>query len=263
MRVVSYSSLMATPLDLESDRICALQLKHSSSDAILTIVGAYLPSTDHPIEEFDSYLQHLESIVISRMPLGPVLIVGDLNAHIDTQEGTNTNVQGQLLMQLMDRCSLYPVTLSDITAGPCYTFFRENTQSMIDFALLTAADAPIVAHSEISQHHALNTSDHLPVKVKLDWCMEERDPPTPRGRQINWKKACQEGLTTEYAMRVDAIVRPLLGLQYSSVEDLSQEIDVVASKMEQAAFDTLPLVTQENPIKTCTSRMRLFKRSAG
>lgn len=81
--------------------------------------------------------------------------------------------------------------------------------------------------------------------------MEERDPPphthTPRGRQVNWKKACQEGLTTEYAMRVDAIVRPLLGLQYSSVEDLSQEIDVVASKMEQAAFATLPLVTSRKP----------------
>ena len=56
-------------------------------------------------------------------------------------------------------------------------------------------------------------------------------------------------MTTEYAMRVDAIVRPLLGLQYSSVEDLSQEIDVVASKMEQAAFDTLPLVTSRKPNK--------------
>ena len=31
----------------------------------MTIFGAYLPSTDHQIEEFDSYLQQLENTIIA------------------------------------------------------------------------------------------------------------------------------------------------------------------------------------------------------
>ena len=39
--------------------ICAIQLKHSSSSSVMTIIGVYLPSTDHQIEEFENYLQHM------------------------------------------------------------------------------------------------------------------------------------------------------------------------------------------------------------
>ena len=135
-------SILAIPLDVQSDRICAIQLKHSSSSYVMNIIGAYLPSTDHQIEEFDSYLQQLEDTTIAYNQLGPVMVAGDFNAHIgDSSElGRSTNIQGQLRIQLMHRCSLYPVTLSSLTKGPRYTFFRDNTKSLV---LLSAAHASL------------------------------------------------------------------------------------------------------------------------
>ena len=194
-------SLLAIPLDVPSDRVCAIQLKHSSSSSVMTIIGAYLPSTDHQIEEFDNCLQQLEDTIIAYNHLGPVMVVGDFNSHIGSgsELGSSTNIQGQLLIQLMDRCSLYPITLSNLTKGPRYTFFRDNTKSLIDLVLLSAAHASLVEQSEILQHQ-----QHIrppPVKISAKWSTEWNDacPPT---QKINWTKAsdgrsdkrvCKEG----------------------------------------------------------------------
>ena len=47
--------------------ICAIQLKHSSSSSVMTIIGVYLPSTDHQIEGFENYRQQL------KIPLLPII----------------------------------------------------------------------------------------------------------------------------------------------------------------------------------------------
>ena len=67
---------------------------------------------------------------------------GDFNAHTGglSELGRSTNIQGQLRIQLMHRCSLYPVTLSSLTKGPRYTFFRDNTKYLV---LLSAAHASL------------------------------------------------------------------------------------------------------------------------
>ena len=48
----------------------------------MIIIGAYLPSTDHQTEEFESYLQQLEYTIIANNQLGPVKVAGNFNAHI-------------------------------------------------------------------------------------------------------------------------------------------------------------------------------------
>ena len=80
--ILSCKTLLAIPLDVQSDRIGAIQLKHSSSSSIMTTIGAYLPSTDHQTEEFESYLQQLEYTIIANNQLGPVMVAGNFNAHI-------------------------------------------------------------------------------------------------------------------------------------------------------------------------------------
>ena len=66
--------------------------------------------------------------------LGPVMVAGDDNGHIGSSSelGSSINSQGQLPIELMNSCSLYPITLSSLTKGPRYTFFRDNTKSLID-----------------------------------------------------------------------------------------------------------------------------------
>ena len=63
------------------DQIVAVQLNVSSSTT-LSIVSVYLPTTDSPISMYKEYLQELENVVYALQTSGPVLIIGDFNAHI-------------------------------------------------------------------------------------------------------------------------------------------------------------------------------------
>ncbi len=64
-------------------------------------------------------------------------------------------------------------------------------------ALLSAADASFVERSEILNHHPLNTSDHLPVKINIKWSTEGNDTSVPQRKTVSWNKVLEEGLTTE------------------------------------------------------------------
>ena len=151
------------------------------------------------------------------------MVAGDFNAHIGSSSelGSSTNTQGQLLNQLMDRYPLYPVTLSSLMKGPRYTFFRDNTESLIDLVLLSAAHASLMEESEVLHYHPLNTSDHFPVKIDAKRSTEGNDA-FPLPRKINWKKAIED-LIREYAKKVEDIVRPLIGIPYLSMKALEVE----------------------------------------
>ena len=239
-------SLVATSVNIDSDRLCAIQLQNTASASVFTVLGAYMPSTDHSIEEYQIYLQDLEDIIISQMKLGPVLVAGDMNAHLGEGGSCAENNQGKSLSHLMDRCSLFSVTTSNITNGPNYTFFRENCHSLIDLILLTAVDAPCISKSEILDHHDLNNSDHLPVSVTVDWSMETRILPECDKGKVNWKRAVDDGLTFDYSRRVDEFVRPLIDLPFLSMDALNSEILCVASHICQMATECLPLRNGKN-----------------
>ena len=76
-------SLHATPLtNLGSDRICAIRLSLTGSPqrTSMHIIYAYLPSSDHTIEEDRKYVGDLVSIISTLEPYGPLILVGDLNS---------------------------------------------------------------------------------------------------------------------------------------------------------------------------------------
>ena len=170
------------------------------------------------------------------------MVAGDFNGHIgcpDIKQRSCTNIQGQLLIQLMGRSSLYPVTLSSLKKGPKYTFFRDDTKSLIDLVLLSAIDAFLTKKSEILQHHPLNTSDHLPVKIEAKWSTEGNDT-SPPPRKVNWTKVIEESLIKEYAKKVEDIIRPLTGIPYPSIKAPEVEIRTIASKIQQLSHTAFP-----------------------
>lgn len=46
----------------------------------LSIIGAYLPLSDHPIQEYTDWFVELESAVSALQAEGPVMIAGGFNA---------------------------------------------------------------------------------------------------------------------------------------------------------------------------------------
>ena len=104
-------SLLANPIKkIVSDRFCVLELSLSPSQTseprTLNIIPVYLPSSDHSLEEYAEYLTELTSIVSAIECSGPVLLLGDFNAHLPLP-GNSINQQGNLLLDFIQHhCGL-------------------------------------------------------------------------------------------------------------------------------------------------------------
>ena len=153
---------------IDSDRIIAVQLNVSSSTT-LSIVGVYLPTADSPLNVYKEYLQELENVVYALQTSGPVLIIGDFNAHIGQTHSNHaqcqTNSQGRLLMDMINRTGHYAVSLSDLATGPTHTFSGGGRSTTVDFCFIDCWAAHLVLECEAQQRHPLNLSDHLALKV--------------------------------------------------------------------------------------------------
>ena len=94
-----------------------LSLAGSPQRTSMHIICAYLPSSDHTIEEYRKYVGDLVSIISTLEPYGPLILVGDLNAHLNAP----TNKQGDLVFEAIRNCNLFIASSSCIAKGPCYT----------------------------------------------------------------------------------------------------------------------------------------------
>ena len=79
----------ATPISLiSSDRICGIRIKSPCPSADdITIIAVYLPCSDMGMECYSEHLIELERVVSEHQPHGPVIIMGDFNAHLGTLGG--------------------------------------------------------------------------------------------------------------------------------------------------------------------------------
>ena len=78
-----------TPISsISSDRICGIRIKSSCPNVDdITIIAVYLPCSDMGMECYSVHLIELERVVSEHQPHGPVIIMGDFNAHLGTLGG--------------------------------------------------------------------------------------------------------------------------------------------------------------------------------
>ena len=236
-------SLAANPINIDSDRICGVQLE--LNDSTLTILSIYLPSTDHSLEEYTTYVNEIDSAVSAFQTQGPVILAGDFNAHLPISSST-PNPQGNLIFDLIDRNHLYPVPCADTNKDIDYTFFSGCNKSKIDYIFIDATMASGVISSQILDHHPLNFSDHLPVSLilKTSEVMSRAKPSA--SPKINWSLAMSSGSIDLYAERVQSQLTPLLHTSLLSVIDIDSEIQLVSSILIEVARETLPQVKHSN-----------------
>ena len=96
-----------------------------------------------------------------------MVIVGDFNAHLGSLGGVrgqgNPNQQGILLHQFLVRCKLYAVSLSALSEGPQYTYWRSATQTTADYIIARLDTSNHIQHCFTHQPASLKNSDHLPI----------------------------------------------------------------------------------------------------
>ena len=99
--ILWHKSIGATPLGgISSDQICGIRFSVDDGDrSVLSIIGVYLPCLDQGLDCYKEHLVELERVVSEFELLGPVIVLGDFNAHLEGYVGTGEpKVQGVLNM---------------------------------------------------------------------------------------------------------------------------------------------------------------------
>ena len=226
------------PLNVYKGYLCELEnvvyaLQRSvqlsvSNSTTLSIVGVYFPTTDNPLNVYKGYLCELENVVYALQRSGPVVIIGDFNAHIGKVYSNcvncQTNSQGHLLLDMIDRTGHYAVSLSDLAMGPAHTFSSGGRNTTVDFCFIDCWAAHLVLECEVLSRHPLNLSDHLPLKVKLDCNSQQIVHHTNTNKKLNWRRASSIGSIENYQNVVSSNITPFLERPLVSIAEVDQEI---------------------------------------
>ena len=136
MGIIWKQSLLVTPITrISSDRFCVVQLQRENLGDMVYIIGVYLPSCDHSMDEFMDYLHDLENAISTLQPTGTVIMAGDLNAHLTqlNHHSSYYNSHESLLQSCIHQHSLYVVSTGNAVLGPAadYTSQAIPAQQLI------------------------------------------------------------------------------------------------------------------------------------
>ena len=195
---------------------------------------------------------------------GPVILAGDFNSYVGSEGGPKASgsqkLHGRLLVEMIYNNDLFITSLSSLSTGPSYTYFKEDTQTITDYIIMDAIHAPLAMDCQIYDHHPLNSSDHLPLSLTISLA-----PTVSSARvqcRMNWSAAVKDRLIEAYATAVGEIVRPLLGRAYKSTSSLNDEVCQVSAAIVQAALSTTPVRKQGKGKKCFSNDPELRKLSS-
>ena len=140
--ILWHKSIGATPIGgIASDRICGIRFSVDDGDrSVMSVIGVYLPCLDQGLDCYKEHVIELERVISESELLGPVAVLGDFNAHLGGLGGHvgvgESNLQGVLLQDVMDRCSLSAVSLGSLASGPGYTYCSGEVRTTVDYILM-------------------------------------------------------------------------------------------------------------------------------
>ena len=111
-------------LSISKLRLCTLQIhlcrtSNEVSANLLTIIGCYLPSSKHPVDEYSSLSYFSGQLCYNFIYI--YIVGGNLNAHLGTLAGStcsgSPNDRGSLIKTLIDKTYLHVVSKSCIAKG--------------------------------------------------------------------------------------------------------------------------------------------------
>ena len=235
-----HKSLRAAPLSgILSDRICGIRFNLGSEGEVMSVIGVYLPCLDQGLNCYGEHLTELERVITECEALGPVVVMGDFNAHLSAG---GMNVQGVLLKELMDRCGLTDASSGCLAKGPDYTYCSGVVRTKVDYALMNVEAASLLSDVKILEMEDLNTSDHLPIVVSVtDGGSGSTMMVGEMGRRVAWDKVTDD-VVDGYVGEVRECVAPFMNSVYSDIVQLGSEIQQVADVLIECGLKHLPLV---------------------
>ena len=181
---------------------------------------------------------------------GPVVITGDFNAHLGKDSGPRVcgdkNAQGILLQELINRASLYPISVSSLATGPLHTYSHAGNFTTVDYYLIDHVLVYATNFCNIHEQHPLNLSDHLPISISLNLQMGISCEPAYIQPRPNWRKAASDGSIKVYQSELSRHIAPSLSRPLTCIEEVEDEIKIVTDIMHKAANSSLPHRTRRD-----------------
>ena len=234
-----------TPIkSIQSDRIVGIKCEFSGCRPLF-ILGVYLPSSNHTLDEFQECLDLLWALYESLSADGFVIVLGDVNGDFGNCLGVRgkkePNVRGKLLIDFANFFNVCPVNLLSSCSGPLETYISHcgRFRSTIDYILLPNYLRNKIIMSKTFDFDADNTSDHQPIILKLDYITQlSNDQPVVipvRKQKVHWSKFSQEAINSNY---VDPLLFDLSTLVWPETSDLNELVEFVCDLLLK---NSLPL----------------------
>lgn len=96
----------------------------------------------------------------------------------------------------------------------------------VDYVLMDVDAASIMSSCVVHEETCLNTSDHLPISVKLDIPIDFVEN-SNNSTRIDWTKAELSGATFSSQAAVSEIVSPFISSMHNSTDSINDEIQLV------------------------------------
>ena len=218
----------------------------------ISVIGVYLPCSDQGIDCYRDHLCELERVISDSVHIGPVIIIGDFNAHLGSLGGArgkgDPNLQGILLYDIMNRHSLCAISQCDWATGPPYTYISGNSMTTVDYIIATMDATSMVSSCKTLPMADLNTSDHLPLIAELAIeCLVETQSGGDLTLCFDWDQAIKSGEINEYHRSVTQQLSELIShASFDGLEDIEAAICRI---LKDAAAKTLPVKSYKKPHK--------------
>ena len=110
----------------------------------------------------------------------------------------------------------------------------------VDYVLGNLALANVLSSCSILDDYPLNTSDHLPITLTVDLSLiKQSQPSTSISPMLNWELSQKDGSISTYSSLSDDLVKPLMNIDYSCIEELDKDISVVCQSLVDIASSTI------------------------
>ena len=149
-----------TPLDITSDRICGIHYR-LNQHLNFYILQVYAPSSNHSVQVYWDFIDHLHAIISMYCHYGLVILMGDFNAHLQWKRFIkSTDDRGKCLLDLMNYYNLVSLNTLSLCSGATSSFVSYDNiyESLIDHVLLPLERLDTVSSCEILDDHILHTN---------------------------------------------------------------------------------------------------------
>ena len=221
-------------VEVNSDRICAIEIIGEYTHSSVFIIGVYLPQAACKIDSFENHVNILNELIQQCQRQGDVIVIGDWNCQFSNEHGSrfNSNItnNGRLMASCIYRNNLSIVDGLDLCSGPLYTYQVEGVgQSYIDHIAVSEGLVGHILKCAVIDDCVSNTSDHLPITVTIEHNMvlKHKQNQTTSTKNIKWHKLTLEQINDQYTQALEEKIESEFtnNICHNEIEDVEHDID--------------------------------------